>query len=105
MWRQKLAVKRARSEQFRIAISVICLAASYVCNIVSMTCFRSVNVGAMYRRKCMKYDEGWLVDDEDRVTKLHRNVFTIYQLTQNNIPEDLDLRVRISWIILSFQKR
>ena len=70
-----------------------------------MNCFRSVNVGAMYRRKRVKYEEGWLLDDEDGVTKLHRNNFTIYQLTQNNIPEDLDLRVWISWIILSFQKR
>jgi len=47
----------------------------------------------MYRRKCMKYEEVWLLDVEDGVTKLLRNIFTIYQLTQNNIPEDFDLRV------------
>jgi hypothetical protein len=35
----------------------------------------------MYRRKCMKYEEGWLFDFEDGVTKLLRNIFTIYQLT------------------------
>ena len=34
-----------------------------------------------------------LLDIEDGVTKLLRNIFTVYQLTQNNIPEDLDLRV------------
>jgi len=58
-----------------------------------MNCFRSLNVGAMYRRKCMEYKEGRLLDIEDGVTKLLRNIFTVYQLTQNNIPEDLDLRV------------
>ena len=46
------------SEQLCTANSVICLAASYVCNIVPMNCARSVNVGAMYRRKCMQYEEG-----------------------------------------------
>lgn len=69
-----------------------------------MNCFRSVNVGAMYRRKCMKYEEGWLLDVEDGVTKLLRNILTIHQLTQNTIPKDLDFRVCISWSILSFQR-
>jgi hypothetical protein len=64
-----------------------------------------MSVGAMYRRKCMKYEECWLLNVEDVVTKLLRNILTIYQLTQNNIPEDLDLQVWISWSSLSFRKR
>lgn len=36
---------------------VICVASSHACNFVRMKCFRSVNVGAVYRHKCVKYEE------------------------------------------------
>jgi hypothetical protein len=62
---------------------VMCLAAWYVCNTVWKNCLRSVNTGAIYKRKCMK--RGWLLDVEDGGATLLRDILSIRQLTRNNI--------------------